>query len=157
MSPIAVTAAALAALGAVVSAAPAPEAAPSAPANASDSAFPELAHFFSNNTQWAQHKAQEDSSFFPTLNASQHPGIVWIGCSDSRVPESVVTQQNPGSIFTHVSDHRVTSSRLLHVPREGGGAGVPPGRRRLCATPSGPLSQSAESGPKRARCQRLET
>lgn len=107
MSPVGVTATAIAiaaaASSAVSSVAAPPAPAPSAAVNGSQVAFPELAHFFSNNTQWAAHTAQDDPSFFPTLNASQHPGIVWIGCSDSRVPESVITQQNPGSIFTHVS------------------------------------------------------
>lgn len=109
MSPVGVTATAIAAVSAVSSGAPAPSA--SAAVNGSAPAFPELAHFFSNNTQWAQHTAQDDPNFFPTLNASQHPGIVWIGCSDSRVPESVVTQQNPGSIFTHVSGFKRASAR----------------------------------------------
>lgn len=70
---------------------------------ASGPAFPELQPFFGNNTQWADHTAQDDPSFFRTLNASQHPSIVWVGCSDSRVPPSVITKQAPGTIFTHVS------------------------------------------------------
>ncbi|KIP02851.1 hypothetical protein PHLGIDRAFT_276025 [Phlebiopsis gigantea 11061_1 CR5-6] len=53
-----------------------------------------LQQLLSRNRQWAE----ENSGLFP--QASQTPPVLWIGCSDSRVPESVVTQSSPGQIFT---------------------------------------------------------
>lgn len=118
MSPIGIARATLAAAAAAVSStAPAPESSASPAVNASGTAFPELAHFFGNNTQWANHMAQDDPDFFPSTNKSQHPGIVWLGCSDSRVPESVITQQHPGSIFTHVSELRSSSEARARASR----------------------------------------
>lgn len=101
MSPVTAIAATAAAIAnATASVLPSPSAAV-VPSNGT--AFPELEPFFGNNTQWAEHTAQDDPNFFPSLNVSQHPSIVWIGCSDSRVPPSLITKQPAGSIFTHVS------------------------------------------------------
>ncbi|EKM60384.1 uncharacterized protein PHACADRAFT_23743 [Phanerochaete carnosa HHB-10118-sp] len=47
------------------------------------------------NRQWAQ----LNSGLFP--NGDQTPRILWIGCSDSRVPESVIFAGVPGEVFTH--------------------------------------------------------
>ncbi|KAG2119407.1 carbonic anhydrase [Suillus clintonianus] len=33
----------------------------------------------------------------------QKPKVLWIGCSDSRVPASVVTASMPGTIFAHTN------------------------------------------------------
>ncbi|KAH9915939.1 carbonic anhydrase [Epithele typhae] len=60
-----------------------------------------LARLLSNNAQWAQDVAHADPSFFPSTAPTQSPKVLWIGCSDSRVPESVVTASKPGDIFVH--------------------------------------------------------
>ncbi len=38
-----------------------------------------------------------------TSHKTQHPKILWIGCADSRVPESVICDAKPGDIFVTVN------------------------------------------------------
>jgi carbonic anhydrase len=38
---------------------------------------------------------------YQSIAEAQTPTVLWIGCSDSRVAESVVTWSRPGTIFVH--------------------------------------------------------
>lgn len=51
------------------------------------------------NKQWIEATIERDPHFFEGLVAGQQPEFLWIGCSDSRVPASEITNQLPGSIF----------------------------------------------------------
>ncbi|KAI8089698.1 carbonic anhydrase [Halteromyces radiatus] len=54
-----------------------------------------------NNRQWAAAVIHEDPEFFKTIALQQEPKILWIGCSDSRVPANQIVQLGPGEIFVH--------------------------------------------------------
>ena len=49
------------------------------------------------NKNWAK-KKQDTNSF---LAQNQHPSCLWIGCSDSRMPESIICGMDIGQIFVH--------------------------------------------------------
>ncbi|KAL4932170.1 carbonic anhydrase [Aspergillus undulatus] len=51
------------------------------------------------NKAWATITAIEDPTLFPTLATGQSPEILWIGCSDSRCPETTLLHLQPGDIF----------------------------------------------------------
>ncbi|WP_207063893.1 carbonate dehydratase [Motiliproteus sp. SC1-56] len=58
-------------------------------------------NLFENNRQWAEKIKQEDPDFFRRLSAQQSPEILWIGCSDSRVPANQLLELAPGEVFVH--------------------------------------------------------
>ena len=53
------------------------------------------------NKNWVQSKIAEDPDFFNRLAEGQSPQVLWIGCSDSRVPATEITGKQPGDIFVH--------------------------------------------------------
>ena len=43
----------------------------------------------------------KEKEFFYKLAEEQKPTVLWIGCSDSRVPVNMIPQTRPGEIFVH--------------------------------------------------------
>jgi len=63
--------------------------------------YPVLARLLSSNAQWAKDVSAAYPTFFPTSAKGQSPKVLWIGCADSRVPESILLAVMPGEIFVH--------------------------------------------------------
>jgi len=53
------------------------------------------------NAKWADAVHDAEPGFFSKLAQGQSPKVLWIGCADSRVPESVLTGARPGDLFVH--------------------------------------------------------
>lgn len=53
------------------------------------------------NIAWAGEKVDSDPAFFEKLAQGQSPKVLWIGCSDSRVPAETITNADPGDLFVH--------------------------------------------------------
>lgn len=53
------------------------------------------------NRQWVKEMLDKDPNFFRKLVDTQTPEVLWIGCSDSRVPANQITATQPGDIFVH--------------------------------------------------------
>jgi len=60
-----------------------------------------IARLLDNNASWASDVSNAEPAFFPESTKGQSPKLLWIGCADSRVPESVVVACKPGEIFVH--------------------------------------------------------
>ncbi len=54
-----------------------------------------------NNKKWVESKLSNDPDFFNRLAEGQSPPLLWIGCSDSRVPANEIIGAQPGEVFVH--------------------------------------------------------
>ncbi|MBP9849938.1 MAG: carbonate dehydratase [Flavobacterium sp.] len=84
-----------------------------------------------NNKKWVEEKMTIDQDFFKDLSKGQNPPLLWIGCSDSRVPANEIIGAQPGEVFVHrnianmvvhsdmnmlsVLDYAVNVLRVKHV------------------------------------------
>jgi carbonic anhydrase len=53
------------------------------------------------NRYFVQNEFNKRLEHYESIAEGQTPTVLWIGCSDSRVSESVITWQRPGTIFVH--------------------------------------------------------
>lgn len=60
-----------------------------------------LSQIFANNERWIAGKLQLDRHYFSKLSQGQHPEILYIGCSDSRVTAEDMMGAEPGELFVH--------------------------------------------------------
>lgn len=84
-----------------------------------------------NNKKWVESKLALDSNYFKNLADGQNPPLLWIGCSDSRVPANEIIGAEPGEVFVHrnianmvvhsdmnmlsVLDYAVNALKVKHV------------------------------------------
>lgn len=54
-----------------------------------------------NNKKWVESKLALDQNYFNNLSQGQSPPLLWIGCSDSRVPANEITGTQAGEVFVH--------------------------------------------------------
>ena len=51
------------------------------------------------NKLWAEEKSKINNEYFKEMAKDQKPNLLWIGCSDSRVPPDEITGASPGEMF----------------------------------------------------------
>jgi carbonic anhydrase len=54
-----------------------------------------------NNKKWVEENLAKDPLYFEALAKGQKPPLLWIGCSDSRVPANELIGAKPGEVFVH--------------------------------------------------------
>ena len=76
------------------------------------------------NRRWAETRRARDPAFFERLALGQQPRLLWIGCSDSRVPAEEILGCGPGELFVHrnvaniVADHDLNLAAVLQYATE---------------------------------------
>ena len=84
-----------------------------------------------NNKKWVVNKLAISPNYFKNLAEGQNPPLLWIGCSDSRVPANEIIGAEPGEVFVHrnianivvhsdmnmlsVLDYAVNALKVKHV------------------------------------------
>jgi carbonic anhydrase len=53
------------------------------------------------NKEWVEKSLALDPNYFKDLAKGQSPPLLWIGCSDSRVPANEIIGAKPGETFVH--------------------------------------------------------
>jgi carbonic anhydrase len=61
----------------------------------------EIVSLLENNRAWVARMHREDPTLFDRLSQVHAPKVLWIGCSDARVPANVVTGTDAGEMFVH--------------------------------------------------------
>jgi carbonic anhydrase len=61
----------------------------------------EFESLLEGNRRFVESMLQKDKNYFIEHAKGQTPEFLWIGCSDSRVPENEITDTLPGEIFVH--------------------------------------------------------
>ena len=61
----------------------------------------DLGSLMDANKRWASRMNSYNPNFFSDHKMGHAPKILWIGCSDARVPANEMIDQSPGSVFVH--------------------------------------------------------
>jgi carbonic anhydrase len=74
-----------------------------------------VADLLERNRTWAEGTLERDPEFFARLARQQSPKFLWIGCSDSRVPATQITDLDPGEMFVHRNVANIVSPTDLNL------------------------------------------
>jgi carbonic anhydrase len=74
-----------------------------------------IAELLEGNRRFVNSEFKPHLARYLTLAAAQHPKVLWIGCSDSRVSEHVITSTQPGTVFVHRNVANIVSFNDVNV------------------------------------------
>jgi carbonic anhydrase len=58
-------------------------------------------HLLDGNEKFVLEEFHAHAAYYQSIAKRQSPKVLWIGCSDSRVSEDVITGSRPGTLFVH--------------------------------------------------------
>jgi carbonic anhydrase len=60
-----------------------------------------LQECFIANRKWAAQELRDDPDYFKHLSSIHKPEMLWIGCSDARLPPNEIIGKKSGELFVH--------------------------------------------------------
>lgn len=69
---------------------------------------------FESNSTWRRNLSESNPELFAKLGKGQSPQILWIGCADSRCPETTILGLQPGDVFCHRNIANILTSTDLN-------------------------------------------
>ncbi|HRR87804.1 MAG TPA: carbonic anhydrase, partial [Methanoculleus sp.] len=60
-----------------------------------------IERYLEGNRRFLEEDFRRDPGHYGPLASAQHPGALWIGCSDSRVDPERITGAKAGELFVH--------------------------------------------------------
>jgi carbonic anhydrase len=67
------------------------------------------------NRRFIESEFQKHLDYYQAIAQAQTPQVLWIGCSDSRVSEHVITSSKPGTIFVHRNVANIVAFNDINV------------------------------------------
>jgi carbonic anhydrase len=67
------------------------------------------------NRRFIDDEFRKHLDYYQSIAQAQTPKVLWIGCSDSRVSEHVITSSKPGTIFVHRNVANIVAFNDINV------------------------------------------
>lgn len=77
--------------------------------------FRMISELIAGNRRFVETEFNANLDYYKSIAAAQSPSVLWIGCSDSRVSEDVITASRPGTMFVHRNVANIVSFNDVNV------------------------------------------
>lgn len=67
------------------------------------------------NAKFRNDEYGPNADYYHTIAEQQKPKVLWIGCSDSRVSEDIITGSRPGTLFVHRNIANIVASNDVNL------------------------------------------
>lgn len=74
-----------------------------------------ISELIAGNQRFVDAEFNQNLDYYKSIAAAQSPSVLWIGCSDSRVSEDVITGSRPGTMFVHRNVANIVSFNDVNV------------------------------------------